>query len=103
MDQLRERVARALSDTPGFWHPFGYDGWDALAAEDREWCLKLADVALAALGLDDLDAAVERGALALFEDHYGEPHGPGYAPLRGSRWWSYAEDSIRAALTPETP
>jgi hypothetical protein len=74
MDQLRERVARALSDTPGFWHPFGYEGWDALAVEDREWCLGLADAALAAVGLDDLEKAVARAASAL-ATYGGNPQG----------------------------
>lgn len=61
---------------------------------------------LAALGLDDLDAAVERGAAALFEMLPGGRRWDGLHPSmkldRAIRhnWRSQAEAALNAALTP---
>lgn len=64
---LRERVAAAIAEADGFRYEFLDEKTGPSGDHDRELFRALADAALAALGLDDLDAAVERAGRATSE------------------------------------
>lgn len=81
-NDLRERVAEAIG------------GADRLAPTDSEVWREQADAVLATLGLDDLDAAVER--LATFMSAT-EP----YQHFHPENLKGHAYRALEAALTPE--
>jgi hypothetical protein len=65
--QLREEIAKAIWSARYGGCDYATDTFDRERDELREWYEAQADAALATLGLDDLDAAVERGARELYE------------------------------------
>lgn len=85
--ELRERVAAALAreQHPAQIWPHEFECPDNLRAD--------ADAVLAALGLDDFKAAVERGAKALGwdEEMDHKPH--------GEQLWDEAQAVLEAALS----
>lgn len=90
--ELRERVARGIAK-----RMFGL-GWQVLNDDARDGYRRSADAALAAVGLDDLEAAAERMARCLYY------HGSGYDidadPVARDSMLVECRAVLDAALTP---
>lgn len=113
METMRETVARALWRNNRLdWRPNTYP-YERLIEPTQADLLRLADAVLAALGLDDLDAAVERAAQGVWDEEqaseaaaqqaeYGNDAGGTVEPLPwhmaspGAADWY--RDTIRTAL-----
>jgi hypothetical protein len=86
--ELQERIARALA------------AWYSSDDDDRHWerYTGAAGIALVALGLDDLDAAVERATVALLR-----MEGAAEDEIEESwliAWRDHSRAALEAALTP---
>jgi hypothetical protein len=97
MEALRNRLAVAIwnfeehqlaRDLHLTGHPYKPVPWADAHPLDREEYVQKAGAALTAIGLDDLDAAVERASMAIHEERFS------------SNMRDYGRAALEAVLTP---
>lgn len=101
----REKIAEALHIADPWLYGQDADGedvhkpWADAPESVKGYYRKSVDVVLTALGLDDLDAAVERGADALLVDLGAKPGEYATDTIYRERWGPTVRKVLEAALT----